>query len=148
MWVGTPEGVYTRYLTRLLSCDILPLYYRREYLDANLLHKTIHGSCNPYILTKLKFSTLRNNANVDNRDVGNLLPIIANTETYKHFYTHRIVHIWNSIPLDIRVTPFGKSGKSFKKKLISFLKTKFISTFNPDNTCTWVCRCRCQSCRL
>ena len=75
----------SNYKTRLMSCDILPLSYRREYLDANLLYKTIHGACNLYILSKIVFSTLRNNAQVDNCNVGNLLPMIANTEIYKHF---------------------------------------------------------------
>ena len=131
-----------------MSCDILPLSYRREYRDAIILHETIHGVCNPYILSQIVFSTLRNNAQVDNCNVGNLLPMIVNTEIYKHFYTHRIVHNWNSLPLDIRKTPFGKSGTSFKHKVVSFIEDKFTQTFNPDNPCTWVCHCRCNSCRL
>ena len=45
----------------------------------------------PAILNKkIKFSTLWNNAKMGNQKVGIHLLIFANTETNKHFFSHRI----------------------------------------------------------
>ena len=72
------------------------------------------------------------------------------TETSASFFSHRIVKIWNNLPLCIRsVTCNNKQIFPFKKLIQShYLDTLSpVNKFNPDYTCTWVCHCRCTNCR-
>ena len=135
------------YKSRLIACNLLPLAFRRDYLDANLLYKTIHGYADQYILSALTFNNRKQYLISNGINIGDIVVQIAKSETYKHYFTHRIAHIWNSIPTDIRSIPYGSNGSQFKLHLKRFFDDKFIRTFNPDNTCTWVCKCRCAFCR-
>ena len=85
---------------------------------------------------------------INDIDLGLLLLQNVKTETYMHFFTNRIVPIWNSLPEHVRAVNFGKNGLAFKKQIVSFYKQIFYDQFDPNNLCTWVSKCRCCSCRM
>ena len=134
------------YKSRLRYCDLLPLSYRREILDLNFLYKRIHSNSFSIILNKLQFSGRRGKLLINDIDVGLLLIQNVNSETYKYFYTNRVVSEWNNLPKEIRCLEFGQFGTLFKKKIFGFYNQLFNDYFDPDITCTWVTKCRCSSC--
>ena len=136
------------YKTRLKSCNLLPLSYRREILDACFLYKRIHTNTLSIIRDKINFGGRRGRLLINDLDLGLLLIQDAKSETYKYFFTNRIVPIWNQIPEHIRAINFGLNGTMFKKHLINYFKQFFDDHFESDNVCTWVSHCRCYNCRL
>ena len=135
------------YKSRLKICDLLPLSYRREFLDINFLYKCIHNKTLSIILDKISFSGRRGKLLINDVNLGLLLIQNANSEIYKHFYSHRIVPVWNGVPCEIRSIEFGTNGAKFKKHLSNYFRKKFNETFDTHNMCTWVSKCRCFSCR-
>jgi hypothetical protein len=138
------------YKSRLLTCDILPLTYRREIMDCvffyNCLHNLVDINVMRIVLTHT--SNLRTRSDVS--DNVTLMCHPCNTESYLSFYTNRIVKLWNQLPSNIRELELSDSLSNivFKKELKSWYYNRFIETFNPDNTCTWTSVCRCARCRV
>ena len=87
------------YKTRLVKCNLLPLSYRRELIDATFLFKQIHNEPVSFMLEKLVFRGRRGKLLFNDLDIGLLLLQKANTELYMHFYTNRILPLWNNIPV-------------------------------------------------
>ena len=135
------------YKSRLKICDMLPLSYRREILDINFLYRSIHRNTLSIILDKIRFSGRRGKLLINDVNLGLLLIQNANSEIYKHFYTHRIVPLWNSVPCDIRSLEFRRNGAQFKRHLRDYFRKLVIERFDSENMCTWVSKCRCSNCR-
>ena len=126
---------------------MLPLSYRREILDINFLYRSIHRNTLSIILDKIRFSGRRGKLLINDVNLGLLLIQNANSEIYKHFYTHRIVPLWNSVPCDIRSLEFRRNGAQFKRHLRDYFRKLVIERFDSENMCTWVSKCRCSNCR-
>ena len=72
-----------------------------------------------------------------------LQPQKLRTETYKGFYTNRIVTLWNQLPPTLRV---DQSFSVFVNELEVFYLKKFKDTFLCNNVCSWTSIYRCQAC--
>ena len=90
------------YKSRLISCNILPLSYRREIIDVKFLYKQIHTNTLSVTLGKLQFGGRRGKLFINDPDVGLLLIQNVNFETFKYIYTNRIVPLWNNVTSEIR----------------------------------------------
>jgi hypothetical protein len=133
------------YKTRLLTCNLLPLSLRRDFLDCVYLYNLINRIHDTSLLDELTFCTRRG------RTTDNLMlvPNRIHTELYRHWYTNRIVHTWNEIPLEIRNLELNDMGHNtkFKNDFKSWLFDYSTKTFNPDLTCTWFLKCLCPRCK-
>jgi hypothetical protein len=135
------------YKERLLICNLLPLSYRREYLDAIFLYNNIQGLniCN---MTKyIKFNT----ANVNTRLAGEdwyILPNRMCSKNYEQFFINRIRYIWNNLSLDIRCTELTDAGKntSFKTVVKQHFLSMLNNKFDVNDTCSWITHCYCSRC--
>jgi hypothetical protein len=136
------------YKTRLTTLGMLPLSYYKEINDLCFLYKCLHGFND---LNILEMTPLRENLALDtriNQDNFRLKVPQFRTETSARFFTNRIVKIWNTLPEDIRTTICtNKKILPFKNKLLSYYFSKLSTSFNDNNTCTWVSNCRCAACR-
>ena len=73
---------------------------------------------------------------------------VFNTVAAGHLYSSRIVKLWNDLPLAARsCCSDNKFIRSFKSELYKHYLAKLSTTFDVDNTCTWVTRCACPRCR-
>ena len=77
-----------------------------------------------------------------------LLPI-PRTKLYINFFSNRLVHLWNKLPVEIRLSELNEVGKNttFKNDLNKHYFTRLENVFNPDSVCTWSSICRCVNCR-
>jgi hypothetical protein len=138
------------YKTRLESCHILPLTYRREYLDMVLLYNFLHN----LVDVKLNIQMVSDQAiNRLTRHSLDELSLVCNyncSYLYKQQYCNRITFMWNNIPFEIRncdLTDMGKNS-TFKNNLKSWLNNVFNDKFVNNNICTWQTMCRCYNCLL
>jgi hypothetical protein len=139
----------SNYKQRLLKCDILPLSYRREYLDLVFTYNYFN---------KLVDADLGNLLEIHDENIiplryGNYNKLLRDqsfrTETYRNFFSIRIVRLWNGLPQwlrDIELSE-GMDNIEFKRSLKKYLFEKLSTEFKEDNTCTWVSNCYCASCR-
>jgi hypothetical protein len=134
------------YKDRLLSCDVLPLTLRRDYLDLVYFYNLNNGIHDTNLLNSFTFCT-RVGRNTDNL---NLVPKRVSTEQCKYWYVNRIVHMWNKLPLELRELELTDMGRNtvFKKDLKAWLYKHFIDTFDPNCLCTWSLLCFCTRCKL
>ena len=67
----------------------------------------------------------------------------------KNFYSYRIIHTWNVIPIDILNIELSPSGSNncFKNNLKTWFKTT-LTDLESYNQCTWLTVCRFTRCRL
>jgi hypothetical protein len=137
------HGVDLDYKHRLVECKLLPLSYRREVIDCIFLHKLTSDQAAAPIFT---FRDYPRNTRAA-ADQYALKPMNAHTETMMHFYSHRIVSIWNSLPSNIRNIQYRPKGCKFKRLINKFYNEKIQLRFITDNSCTWVTKCRCPRCR-
>lgn len=136
---------HSNYQTRLLRADLLPLSYRREILDCMFLLKVKSN-----IFEGLKEICIKetNRPNLRHGDNKTWLPYQkAKTETYHHFYTRRITHIWNSLPLKLRTTQYVPGSTVFKFGIQELYRTRLTNDFDSYNLCKWLTKCRCSLCR-
>ena len=134
------------YKERLETCNLLPLSLRREILDCQFLHKAKAGAFGQNIRALVDVRPHWRNPRLDEH-TSRLGYLLAHTETYSHFYTRRVPHIWNKLPTHVRAIPFTPLSTSFKQALKRFFNDKFQVDFITDNKCTWVTKCRCTTCR-
>ena len=83
--------------------NILPLSFRREMAGIKLLYKSMYMTNflnNVFGLVKTYIPNPRLRSN---RKGLLLQPLQLRTETYKGFYTNRIVILWNQLPPALRV---------------------------------------------
>ena len=134
------------YELRLVLCKLLPLTYRREILDLLFAHKGISGALGPDIRDILPLRTQERRTRRDDHGILLANPS-AKTETFFHCYQNRIVGIWNDLPRVIKDIEFTPKSRKFCNALVRMYWNKLASTFDVMNTCSWVTKCRCPTCR-
>jgi len=134
---------YTDYNTRLTQCNLLPLSYRREYIDVMFTHKAAGGVFGENI--KGILPTTDPNLRRARHANTFTMPMIR-TESFSHFYTNRIVAIWNNLPDLLRSMKYEPNSRKFRNAVLNYFKSK-LHTYDPLNPCTWVTKCRCAGCR-
>jgi hypothetical protein len=141
------NNVNMPYYDRLITCNILPLSIRREFLDCTFLYNCLHGIIDFDITNIIKMHTPHSQRNDDELQISHMS---VRSELYNRFYPNRIRIIWNNIPYDVRnidLTPLGFNTE-FKRKLNQYFTNYFINNYDVDNTCTWNTKCVCRRCRL
>ena len=134
------------YTERLSTCALLPLSLRREILDCQFLLKAKSGVFGEDVRFLVDVRPHWRNPRLD-AHTSKLRYLPAHTETYSHFYTRRVPHIWNKLPDHVRAIPYTPLSSRFKKALKKFFTNKLLVEFKTENTCTWVSKCRCTTCR-
>jgi hypothetical protein len=134
------------YKDRLTQSNLLPLSYRREALDCQFAHKGRSGVLGDKIKEMLTSRPARHNVRL-NRGNTKIKFNKFRTETFGHFYTNRLPYIWNSLSDELRSITFDQKSSMFKTGLRKELLTRLLNKFQRHNTCTWVTKCRCSTCR-
>ena len=141
---------YIDYQRRLTMCNLLPLSYRRELADIIFFCRSYNND--------IAFNTTKHIA-FNNRPTGAatrqptqaLTLTVPRTKitTAAHFYPTRIARLWNSIPYHLRqsIKPL-KSSLVIKQHLIPMYKNELSTLFDPDNICTWIHTCKCNTCKV
>jgi hypothetical protein len=133
------------YKDRLKELKLLPLTYRREYLDTCMFYKCMNGLQILNINDYVQF-TNENAAFTRTRlDKSRLRVPKTNTVLYQRTYFNRIVHIWNTLPESIRS---NNETNTFKKQAYDFYVNMLHNYFDCNNKCTWSVNCRCHRCLL
>jgi hypothetical protein len=101
------------YRERMAEANLVPLSYRREQLDLFFAHKARAG------IFGLKLQTLCSVNQARRRLRGNIDRTLihqgfSHTETYRHFFTHRLPPIWNSLPAETRNIEYIENSSVFK----------------------------------
>ena len=120
------SGLQTRdYLGQLKELNLWSLQKRRIMLDLLQAYKIVHGigniKCNMKLVGQRtqNFRTTRSQA-----DEFNLTKERCRLDCRKHFFTNRIVELWNSLPSEIKhITPV----KKFKSKLIIWMNERKLT---------------------
>jgi hypothetical protein len=147
----------SNYKTRLRNLSLLPLSFLREYYDLCFFYCCIHGIYDINISNIIPFTNLTNDdldvipdrmPTRSSTDRLRLSTPRCNTETARHFFTKRIVKLWNGLPEQIRSIPaVDKHIRQFKHSILEHLVLTFLAKFDSENTCTWVSYCECSRCR-
>ena len=127
------------YVERCTTLDLLPLSYRREYLDLVFIFKCIHRLFDVDFSHEFSISSSVNGLRSAHN--GTLLTnSYTRTELFKASFFNRIPHLWNALAFDIRMS---NSLSVFKIKLCTFYRSKLSFSFNVDLPCTFTSTCRC-----
>ena len=85
------------------------------------------------------------------RQVLPLRSLRFNSELAGLFFSNRVVKMWNILPDTIKQINcnrfVNRFVKPFKKLLYNFYIVKLTTTYDIDNSSTWVTVCRCPRCR-
>ena len=68
---------------------------------------------------------------------------------YDNFFHHRIIKLWNMLPVNIReliLEDFGNNS-TFKKHLAKYYSNMVNTKFDTENLCTWFTLSKCANCR-
>ena len=131
------------YKERCEIINLLPLSFRREMADIKLLYKSMYKTNFSNNVSELVKTYIPNPRLRSSRKGLLLQPQQLRTETYRGFYTNRIVTLWNQLPPTLRV---DQSLSVFVNELEVFYLKKFKDTFMRNNVCSWTSTCRCQTC--
>jgi hypothetical protein len=145
-----PSPLHTDYKTRLLTLNLLPLSYRREFYDLIFFFKSLNKMHAYNILDYLKFQDNTEARITRNRTLGLTLtlPKLKLTSSAQ-FYPSRIARIWNSLHIDLRMKLTSPVPLPVIKKLLNEYYFDMLSNlFDPDNLCTYVSACPCWTCRI
>ena len=134
------------YRARLLRTKLIPLTSRRETLDCQFAFKARAGTLGETIKSICSAKPARHNMRLD-KDNTKIYQKLVNTETFSHFYSNRLPPIWNKLPEYIRGLIYVPKSSKFKHALRKYYKKRLEETFDPENPCTWVTKCRCPTCR-
>ena len=136
-------------MERLVTLDLLPLCYRREFLDLVFVFNSMYDINAFNILDSVYINDTVILRNGDINNMVSTLPV-PKTESLFNYYLYRIVNLWNKLPTDIRLIELNDNGsnKHFKDDLKRFYTEKLLNTFVTENTCTWLSVCRCSICGL
>jgi hypothetical protein len=136
------------YKERLQSCGLLPLSYRREFLELIFCYNCCHSliDCDMY---KLFGISSDNNSVFSNIDLK-LQVQGGKTEKFMNCFVIRIANLWNNIPEDLKNTELTEWGKNsaFKRLLKEYFTEKLNNSFINNVYCSWISNCRCAQCRL
>ena len=91
------------YKERCEIINLLPLSFRREMADNKLLYKSMYKTNFSNNVSELVKTYILNPRLRSSRKGLLLQPQQLRTETYKGFYTNRIVTLWNQLPPTLRV---------------------------------------------
>ena len=74
---------------------------------------------------------------------------VPKTDMYFNFYTHRIVRLWNKLPITVKCSELSDNGTNFPFKLSikRHYKELMYNEFDQDNLCSWTTVCKCVRCR-
>ena len=135
----------SNYQSRLIKLNLLPLNYRREYLDICFFFKCFNGIYNTNIN---KFVTFVRNNGICTRSMSDATKLqvpITNTLRDQKSYFNRIVFLWNELPSELRNI---RDFKMFKLSIYSYFLNLLHNDFRCNNVCTWSMNCRCAKCRI
>jgi len=107
------------YDERLKCLNLLSLEKRRYLFDVTFLYKALSGYLNVDVFPFLNFYSQDDAHRFRHVDDYSLKTNFARTTTFKNTYFNRIVEMWNSIPLGIRLSPSCAVFKSGMKKFLS-----------------------------
>ena len=124
------------------SLHLLPLMHWFELQDTMFLAKCLQQpTANPEIANLVSFSHSITRAG----QTGNKLKVnIKQTTSSRHFYSSRIVHLWNTFPADN--IDLSKSFATIKRRVREHLIHNCIQKFDPENTCTFHFVCPYSKC--
>ena len=144
-----PSNLHIEYRERLLTWNLLPLTYHREFYDIIFFLKSLRGMIAFNILDYINFQHDVLTRVTRNREHGLNLNYTNNRlESSAHFYPIRITRLWNALPLMLRAALMSPiTLPTIKSKLTKFYKDRLVDHFETANTCTWVMACRCHQCR-
>ena len=136
--------------TSNISCTkhvlrLLPLTFRREFLDLCMFFKCINNLYDFNIFKHATFTSV--NLQYTRAVNDGLILKIPTTKTfiYQKLFFNRIVFLWNKLPYNIRCL---SSLAMFKSRLLSYFINMLHTTYDCNNTCTWSMCCRCTNCRM
>ena len=127
------------YKLRLVSLRLLPLMHWLEMQDILFLVKCLQQpTANPEIANLVSFSSSITRAGQS----GNKLKVNLNkTTSSRHFYTSRIVRLWNTFPVE--TIDLSKSFRTIKSRVQEHLINNYLQNFDAENTCTYHFVCPC-----
>ena len=130
-----PNSTLLPYTQRLTDLKLLPLTFKREINDLLLLYKILNGLLNVDFSSEISFN------NVSSRRCNGIVLKLSlvRTETFMASYFNRVVHLWNSLPFNVKN---ASSFTVFKNNLVLFYVGK-LPSFNVDDSCSWISTCRC-----
>ena len=105
------------YEDRLKCLNMLSLEKRRYLFDVVFLYKALNGYLNIELTLLLNFYSQADPYKLRHVDDYSLKPNYARTTKFKNSYFNRIVEMWNSLPLEIRLAPNLEAFKSNVKKI-------------------------------
>ena len=136
------------YPTRLHSTKLLPLSFIKDINDLCFLYKCIHNFIDIDIRHILSFYNADSSRTRLGQQVLPLRSVRFNFELAGLFFSNRVVKMWNILPNTIKqINCRNRFIKRFKKLLYNFYIVKLTTTYDIDNSCTWVTVCRCPRCR-
>ena len=111
---------WTTYQERLIELDLLSLEDRHTLHDQVQLYKILHGvdRVNYRTWFTLVQDVQRANTRLNNHPL-NIVPRRTNLDIYKHFFSNRVVPVWNG--LDSEMKDRG-SVNAFREKMKKYLK--------------------------
>ena len=128
------------YPTRLHNTKLLPLSFIKDFNDLCFLYQCIHNFIDIDIRHILSFY----NTDTSRTRLGQqVLPLRS-----VRVFSNRVVKMWNILPNTIKqINCRNRFVKPFKKLLHNFYIVKLTTTYDIDDSCTWVTVCRCPRCR-
>ena len=139
---------YKNYKERLLECNILPTTFRREITDLIIFLRSRNTNtgynCTKHVTTQIS----ADGPATRNRRRGlNLQTRVQKHSTSAQFFPTRLTKLWNSLPLKIRekLLPLDDKEK-IKRVLLPYYFNRLRTSFDPNDTCTWVHCCYCSRC--
>ena len=107
------------YATRLSTLKLQSLEHRRLIADLTMCYNIIH---NNNCLNTTTFFTLNTTSITRGHPLRISVPI-ARLNVRQHFFAHRVVPIWNSLPTDIVTAP---STNQFKSRIKQTNLSRFL----------------------
>ena len=107
------------YDERLKCLNLLSLEKRHYLFDVTFLYKALYGYLNVDVSLFLNFYSQDDPYRLRHVDDYSLKMNFVRTTNFKYTYFNIIVEMWNSIPLDIRLSPSLAVFKSGMKKFLS-----------------------------
>ena len=104
------------YEDRLKRLNMLSLEKRRYLFDVTFLYKALNGYLNIDLTPLLYFYCQADPYKFRHVDDYSLKLNFVRTTKFKYSYFNRIVEMWNSLPLEIRLAPSLEAFKSNVKK--------------------------------
>ena len=121
------------YKTRLIQTNLLSVMYWFELQDLLFVIKCLIKPTETFDVKKFSTSITRS---------GTQQKLVFNhvrTNTVRHFFFHRVVKLWNSIPL----VDLSLSFETLKATLYNHFWSHFITNFDSSDICSYHIVCPC-----